>query len=142
MPINIKIKNIPSGYQSIITNGRNSIVGDEPVKSKGTDLGLSPEELLLASIGMCKVTTVRFIARRNNWEIRDVDADLTMATKKNENGKLLTNVQVSIKIEGTLTPDQKKELLKQADACYVHRILDGDFIIHDAIENVEVSMGE
>ena len=34
----IKIKNLQEGYQSIITNGTHSIVGDEPVKSKGTDL--------------------------------------------------------------------------------------------------------
>ncbi len=53
MPTKIKIKNIPTGYQSIISNGKHSIVGDEPIPSKGTDLGLSPTELLLAGISMC-----------------------------------------------------------------------------------------
>ena len=55
----IKIKNLQEGYQSIITNGTHSIVGDEPVKSKGTDLGLSPSELVLSGLAMCKVATVR-----------------------------------------------------------------------------------
>ena len=48
----IKIKNLPTGYQSIITNGTHSIVGDEPISRKGTDLGLSPPELVLAGLAM------------------------------------------------------------------------------------------
>lgn len=31
MATQIKIKNIPEGYQSIITNGRHSLIGDEPI---------------------------------------------------------------------------------------------------------------
>lgn len=60
----ISIKNIPIGYQSFITNGKHAIVGDEPTTSKGTDLGFSPEDLILSSLAMCKVATVRFIARK------------------------------------------------------------------------------
>ena len=30
----INIKNLPTGYQSLITNGRHAIVGDEPTNSK------------------------------------------------------------------------------------------------------------
>lgn len=64
MATKIKIKNIPEGYQSIISNGKHTIIGDEPVTSKGTDLGLSPTELVLAGLAMCKVGTVRYIARK------------------------------------------------------------------------------
>lgn len=69
MATEIKIKNLPEGYQSIITNGKHTIVGDEPISSKGTDLGLSPTELVLSGLAMCKVTTVRFIARKNEWNV-------------------------------------------------------------------------
>ena len=69
MATTIKIKNLPEGYQSIINNGTHSIVGDEPIKSNGTDLGFSPPDLILSSLAICKVATVRFIARKNNWEI-------------------------------------------------------------------------
>ncbi|MEL6866360.1 MAG: OsmC family protein, partial [Bacteroidota bacterium] len=92
MATNIKIKNIPTGYQSIITNGRHSIVGDEPIKSKGTDLGLAPTELVLAGIAMCKVATVRNVARRKGWEIGDVDAELSQTVKRGEGRKLKTTV--------------------------------------------------
>jgi putative redox protein len=125
----IKIKNIPLGYQSFITNGRHSLVGDEPETSKGTDLGFSPEDFILSSLAMCKVATVRYIARKNNWNIRDVDGELEMNVKRGEGGKLSTHITVAIKIEGDLTEEQKVELLKQADACYIHRMIEGEWNI-------------
>ena len=72
MATNIKLKNLPIGYQTIISNGRHSIIGDEPINSKGTDLGFSPTDLILSSIAMCKVATVRFIARRNGGKDSNV----------------------------------------------------------------------
>lgn len=132
MPTNIKLKNIPTGYQTIISNGRHSIVGDEPINSKGTDLGFSPTDLILSSIAMCKVATVRFIARRNNWEIGNVEAELDQVVKRGENGKLLTTISVAISIEGDITEEQRTEMLKQADACYVHRMIEGEWNIEKA----------
>ena len=134
MVTEISIKNLPLGYQSIITNGKHTIIGDEPIPSKGTDLGLAPTELVLAGLAMCKVATVRFIARKKGWTIRDVDAKLEQEVKRGENRKLATSVKVKLKIEGDLTEEQKQELLKQADRCYVHRMLDGDWNIEKAQE--------
>lgn len=134
MATKINIKNLPTGYQSIITNGKHTILGDEPTTSKGTDLGLSPAELILSGLGMCKVATIRYIARKNGWEIRDVNAELSQIVQKGENGKLLTNVHTEIDIEGDITEDQKQELLKQADACYIHRMIEGDWDIEEVVE--------
>ena len=111
----IKIKNLPEGYQSIITNGTHTIVGDEPLKSKGTDLGLSPSELVLSGLAMCKVTTIRSIARQKGWEIGEVTAELSQEVKLEADG-LKTNVIIAIHIEGKISQEQKDELLKQANA--------------------------
>lgn len=64
----INIKNLTSDYHLVIPNSRHSIVGDEPLKSKGTYVGFSPEDLILSRLAMCKVAMVRFIARKNNRE--------------------------------------------------------------------------
>lgn len=135
----IKIKNLPEGYQSIITNGKHTIIGDEPEKSKGTDLGLSPSELVLSGLAMCKVATVRFIARKNNWEIGEVKAELSQEVKRDSNG-LHTNVKVAIQIEGNINQKQKDELLKQANACYVHRQIMGEWNIEHATELAELDL--
>lgn len=131
----INIKNLTKGYQSIIDNGRHSIVGDEPIKSKGTDLGFSPTDLILSSLAFCKVATVRYVARRNGWDhlIHDVDGTLSMEVKRN--GKeLSTHVKVALKIDGDLTAEQERELIDQADKCYVHRMIEGDWEIENAVE--------
>jgi putative redox protein len=133
MATTIKIKNLPEGYQSIISNGTHSIVGDEPVKSKGTDLGLSPSELVLSGLALCKVATVRFIARKNNWEIGEVKAELLQEVKRETNG-LKTNIKVAIHIDGNISKEQKDELLKQANACYIHRQIMGEWNIEHATE--------
>ncbi|SNA79880.1 putative redox protein, regulator of disulfide bond formation [Flavobacterium psychrophilum] len=133
MATTIKIKNLPEGYQSIITNGTHTIVGDEPVQSKGTDLGLSPSELVLSGLAMCKVATVRFIARKNNWEIGEVRTELLQEVKRESTG-LKTIVKVAIQIEGNITQEEKDELLKQANACYIHRQIMGEWNIEHATE--------
>lgn len=132
MATNIKLKNLPTGYQTIISNGRHSILGDEPINSKGTDLGFSPTDLVLSGLAMCKVATVRFIARKNNWNIGNVDAELSQEVKRGENGKLSSTLNVAIAIEGDITEEQRTELLNQADACYVHRMIKGEWNIEKA----------
>lgn len=128
MATQIKIKNLPEGFQSIITNGKHTIIGDEPLSSKGTDLGLAPSELVLAGLAMCKVATVRYIARKNGWIIENVEAELTQEVKREVTG-LKTSVNVEINIEGDISEEQRTELLKQADNCYIHRILKGEWDI-------------
>ena len=129
----IKIKNLQEGYQSIITNGTHSIVGDEPVKSKGTDLGLSPSELVLSGLAMCKVATVRYKEKKKGWVIGEVKAELSQEVKRDSDG-LKTTIQVAINIEGNISQVQKDELLKQANACYIHRQIMGEWNIEHATE--------
>lgn len=132
MSTEIKIKNISTGYQSIITNGRHTIVGDEPVQVKGTDLGMSPPELLLSAISMCKVATVRNVARRKGIEIGEVNANLSQVVKRNIDGSFITTVDSEISIEGNITDDQRNLLVYEADNCYVTRVVKGGWIINDS----------
>ncbi|HYW94846.1 MAG TPA: OsmC family protein [Bacteroidales bacterium] len=134
MATKLNIKNLPEGYQSIITNGKHTIIGDEPESSKGTDLGLSPTELVLAGLAMCKVATVRYVARKKGISIGEVNAQLSQQVGRSDNGKLSTSVKVAISIDGDLNEDQKAELLKQADNCYVHQMLNGEWNIESATE--------
>lgn len=129
----IEIKNLPEGYQSIISNGTHSIIGDEPIKSNGTDLGMSPSELVLSGLALCKVATVRYIARKNGWEIGEVKAELSQEVKRSPEG-LKTNIKVAMQIEGDLLPEQREELFKQADACYIHLQIMAEWDIEHATD--------
>ncbi len=138
MATEIKIKNLPEGFQSIVTNGKHSIIADEPIHSKGTDLGLAPTELVLAGLAMCKVATVRHIARKKGWEIGNVEGSLSQKVRRSESG-LVPKVSVDISIEGDLTEAQREELLYEADHCYIHRLIQSDWKIESAI-NKEVTI--
>ena len=129
----IKIKNLPEGYQSIITNGTHSIVGDEPIKSNGRNLGMSPSELVLSGLALCKVATVRYIARQKGWKIGEVKAELSQEVKRSPEG-LKTNIKVAMQIEGDISSEQKEELLKQANACYIHRQIMAEWEIEHATD--------
>jgi putative redox protein len=139
MATQVKIKNLPYGYQSFITNGKHTLVGDEPIKSKGTDLGMSPSELVLSGLALCKVATVRYIARKNGWEIGDVYAELTQNVKRSSTS-MTTVIDIDLKIEGNITEEQKLELMEQADHCYIHRQLVGDWKINSVNELQEEIM--
>ena len=132
MATTIKIKNIPEGYQSFISNGRHALVGDEPVAAKGTDLGFSPPEFVLAGISMCKVATVRNVARRNGWEIGNVEAEVSQKVIKKQDGSFKTKVSSTITIEGDITEEQRALLIKEADSCYVTRLVQGEWEFEDS----------
>ena len=138
MATEIQIKNIPEGYQSFISNGRHAVLGDEPVSSKGTDLGFSPTEFLLAGISMCKVATIRNVARRKGWEIGNVDANVSQKVLRQVDGTFKTKVQSSISIEGDVTEAQRKELIHEADNCYVTRVVRGEWEFTESVDTAEL----
>jgi len=137
MKTEIKIKNLPVGYQSFISNGRHAIMGDEPIPSKGTDLGFSPVDLILSAISFCKVATVRNVARRKGWVIGHVDAELSQVVHRGKGGALTTSVESAIKIEGDITEEQRAYLIKEADNCYVTRMVRGEWEFSDSKELAE-----
>lgn len=137
MPTKINIKNIPEGYQSFISNGRHAVLGDEPIPSKGTDLGFSPVEFILAGISMCKVATIRNVSRRKGWEIGNVDAQLSQVVKRGKGGALTTSVESAIQIEGDLTDEQRAYLIKEADNCYVTRMVRGEWQFSESLAKLE-----
>lgn len=128
MATKLKITNLPEGFQSIITNGKHSIVGDEPIENTGTDLGLMPLELTLSGLALCKVATMRGYARKKEWNIGNITAEFEQEVGRG-NKMLKTQVKIKFDIEGDVTDEQKQELIKQADNCFVHRMLSGEWEI-------------
>jgi putative redox protein len=49
---------------------------------------------------MCKVATVRYIARKNNWTI-EVDGEFELNVKRGEGDKLTSDVTAKLKLKAT-----------------------------------------
>jgi|JI7StandDraft_1071085.scaffolds.fasta_scaffold00749_11 putative redox protein len=128
----LNARNMPIGYQTILSNGTHGYLADEPVADNGTDLGFAPYDLLLSALAACKTMTIRYLARQKGWPLDDVHAELSLDTERRD-GQTVTDIQVKIRLEGDLTDDQRTQLMRAADRCPVHRMLKGELNIAEAV---------
>jgi putative redox protein len=107
-------------YRSVITNNRHEITADEPVELGGTDLGFSPNELLISSLGACTAMTLRMYADRKGWSLKEVKVMLNFDYDKATEKSLINR---TIELIGNLDEEQRNRLLQIANACPIHKML-------------------
>jgi len=117
-----------SQYQTIITSGRHTIVADEPEHLDGTDTGMSPNELLLASLSSCTAITMQMYIKRKMWVVDEIIVDLELHATETA-----TLIKSNITVKGELNDEQKKRLGYIADVCPVHKMLVGEIVIATVI---------
>ncbi|MEM7190229.1 MAG: bifunctional alpha/beta hydrolase/OsmC family protein, partial [Pseudomonadota bacterium] len=123
----------PKGFlQDISVNGKH-IKADEPVKVGGTDLGLTPYQLVSAGLGACTSMTMRMYARRKGWDLEGINVDVSHnkihATDCAECETTSGKVDVfhrEITLTGDLTDEQHARIMEIADKCPVHRTLESE----------------
>ena len=119
-----------SGYLQRIRARGHVFPADEPLTAGGTDLGPTPYELLLASLGACTSITLRMYARRKEWPLEGVRVKLrhnrvhAKDVEDSEKGSGMVDViDKELELEGDLTQQQRERLLEMASRCPVHRTL-------------------
>jgi len=118
------------GFRTDVAAGKHHLVADEPESYGGTDLGPSPYDFLMTSLGACTSMTLRMYADRKGWP-------LTGATVRLEHSKIhvrdcedceteggrVDQITRVLTLEGDLDEVQRARLLEIADKCPVHRTL-------------------
>ncbi|MBK0379418.1 OsmC family protein [Mucilaginibacter segetis] len=115
-------------YQTIITAGKHSIIADEPLADGGDDTGMSPYNLLLASLASCTVITLRMYIDRKMWVVDEIKIDLELV--RNDHGVIIEN---KLEFKGDITQEQKKRLVVIANGCPIHKILTGEILINTSL---------
>ena len=119
-------------YTTEIQADEHSLIADEPISFGGNDFGMSPYELLNASLGACTAMTLKMYARRKKWPLEDVLVHLSYSkTQKYEEHKSSPEKSTSridrfereLELVGELSQDQKRRLLEIANKCPVHRTI-------------------
>ena len=110
-----------SRYKTKIFAGGHLIYADEPKTMGGTDEGMSPGALLLASLGSCTAITVRMYADRKNWPLEGISIHLAICEEEEMSKE--TTISRKIEFKGALTEEQRQRLMAIADKCPIHKML-------------------
>lgn len=112
------------------------LTSDEPIRLGGKNLGPSPYDLLLMSLGACTSMTLRMYANHKKLPLEDVDVRLMHERIhaedcfecENREGKV-DRITRYIRVKGHLTNAQRQRLLEIADRCPVHKTLENHPVI-------------
>jgi putative redox protein len=126
-------ENGESLYAQSLWNGRHRLIADEPASAGGGDLGPTPYDLLLMSLGACTSMTLRMYADRKRWPLRHVKVRLSHGREYAADcancesaGASIERIERIIELEGEqLDAEQRARLLQIAEMCPVHRTLTG-----------------
>jgi putative redox protein len=132
----VTVRSLPDHTYAVeAANGRHVFRADERTADGGEDLGPTPHELLLSSLGACVAITLRMYANYKQWPLGDVAVNLSIehvaATEPEftpeevaaaEGGKLPL-IRSSVTVTGDLAPEQLARLQEIAGRCPVHRTL-------------------
>lgn len=112
-------------YGQVVTAGHHVLGADEPERLGGHDTGLSPYELLLASLGACTAMTLRMYAERHHWPLERISVALrhVRTPAATPGAAPLDRFERQITLRGALDTAQRARLLEIAEKCPVSQTL-------------------
>ena len=110
-----------SRFKTKVFAGGHLIYADEPTELGGTDEGINPGGLLLASLGSCTAITIRMYADRKEIPLDGIKIDLAICKEEEMNKE--TTISCKIELIGVLTQEQRERLMVIADKCPIHKLL-------------------
>lgn len=126
----VRVRLSGQGYTTEVKTPTHHLIADEPEAVGGEDLGPTPYDLLMASLGSCTAMTLRMYADRKRWPLEEVTVFLNhdrVHLEDIENfkdpGAKVSRFERIIDIVGELDEAQKLRLLEIANKCPVHRTL-------------------
>lgn len=105
------------------------VISDEPTSYGGKNLGPSPYNLLLMSIGSCTSMTMRMYANRKKMALDDINVRLVYERLEDEE-----RITRYLSFKGDITTEQRQRLVEIADRCPVHRTLENNPVITSELE--------
>jgi putative redox protein len=98
-----------------------SIICDQPAENGGEDTGMTPPELLLASLGSCAAFySVQYLKTRN---LADSGVEVSVTADKRKQPARIGNFRILVTCPVSLTQDQTDGLMRSVQHCLVHNTL-------------------
>ena len=104
-----------------IQSRSHSILCDQPAENGGEDLGMTPPELMLASLGSCAAFyAVQYLKTRN---IADSGVEVSVTAEKLKQPARLGNFNIHVECPVALTEAQTEGLMRSVHSCLIHNTL-------------------
>lgn len=123
-----------------ISAGPHRMIADEPASAGGTEAGPTPYDFLAAGLGACTSMTMRVVANREKIPLEGVEITVEndrmhakdCADCLTDSG-YIHRFTVTIKLIGTLTPEQRARMLDVAARCPVNKTLMSEIRIEESL---------
>jgi uncharacterized OsmC-like protein/alpha-beta hydrolase superfamily lysophospholipase len=132
----VKVRLFGDSYTSEVKTPYHHLLADEPKDVGGANLGPTPYDLLMASLGACTVMTLKMYTERKGWDLKEIivylDHDKVHKSDSEDfenKGSKVSRFTRSLEIKGDLNEEMREKLLEIANKCPVHRTLHEDIII-------------
>ena len=126
----VLVTELDTRFQRGLYTHRHQWLADEPKSVGGSDLGPTPYDLLLMSLGACISMTVRTYARHQGLALDDVEVRLSQdrvhgrdCRDCDQDEGRVESIEVRLNILGALTPEERTRLLEIAARSPVYRTL-------------------
>ena len=98
-----------------------TVICDQPADNGGTDEGMTPPELMLASLGSCAAFyAVQYLKARN---LATSGIEVTVNAEKLKSPARLGNFQIEVHCPVPLTEEQQVGMVRSVHCCLIHNTL-------------------
>lgn len=98
-----------------------TIVCDQPAENGGEDAGMTPPELLLASLATCAgFYALQYLKARN---LPESGLEVTVTAEKLKQPGRVGNFKIQVICPVELTPEQSEGLMRSVHHCTIHNTL-------------------
>ncbi len=98
-----------------------SIICDQPAENGGEDAGMTPPELMLASLASCAAFyAVQYLKCRN---LAETGVEVSVTADKLKQPARLGNFHIQVKCPVALTDEQTEGLMRSVHHCLIHQTL-------------------
>ncbi len=116
----VKISHL-EGVKFAIQARSHVIVCDQPADMGGSDSGMTPPELLLASLGSCAAFyAVQYLKTRN---LAETGVEVSVTAEKLSQPARLENFHVQVVSPAPLTAEQTEGMMRAVHHCVIHNTL-------------------
>lgn len=116
----VKVQQI-EGVKFSVAARSHTVMCDQPAENGGTDTGMTPPELLLASLGTCAAFYAAEYLRTR--KLADTGVEVSVTAEKLKPPARLGNFRIQVTSPVPLTEDQREGMMRSVKHCLVHNTL-------------------